>query len=265
MIRKGPRVRILLLPPANIQLIKYIMANTRAKYFIRWSINKVIPAFLKNFLFRTIRYALKTKKITFIEHTSEEASMVFDLVGKISEETQFMMDHVEALQLYLAVRSVGKTEGELAEVGTSRGASAKIICEAKRDRPLHLFDTFEGMPHISAIDYPFFGDGQFKANFEEVETFLKDYQNVYFYKGIFPATAEPVKEKKFSFVHLDVDIYESTVECLKFFYPRMSKGGIIISHDYNAPGVRKAFDNFFADKAEPIIALPVSQCLLVKV
>ena len=48
----------------------------------------------------------------------------------------------------------------------------------------------------------------------------------------------------------------------------MNKGGIIMSHDYfYAEGVRKAFDEFFSDKPEPIIELPstYTQCLIVKV
>jgi hypothetical protein len=48
----------------------------------------------------------------------------------------------------------------------------------------------------------------------------------------------------------------------------MSTGGIIIAHDYGhliSAGVRKAIDEFFADKPEPVIELCGSQCLVVKV
>jgi len=94
---------------------------------------------------------------------------------------------------------------------------------------------------------------------------LEKYKNVHFYKGLFPATAGSVKDKKFSFINLDVDTYESTLNCLKFFYSRMNRCGVIISHDYiSATGVRKAFDEFFKDKPEPIIELSGSQCLIVK-
>jgi hypothetical protein len=45
----------------------------------------------------------------------------------------------------------------------------------------------------------------------------------------------------------------------------MGQGGVLISHDYtSAAGVRKAFDEFFNEKREPIIELPGSQCLIVK-
>jgi len=66
-------------------------------------------------------------------------------------------------------------------------------------------------------------------------------------------------------VHIDVDLFEATLASLVFFYPKMNKAGIIISHDYDEPGVRKAFDDFFADKPEPVIEMSGCQCLVVKV
>jgi O-methyltransferase len=78
-------------------------------------------------------------------------------------------------------------------------------------------------------------------------------------------TARPVEYKHFFFVHLDVGTYSSTLSCLEFFYQRMSRGGIVISHDYvTAKGVRKAFDEFFCDKPEPILEITGSQCLFMK-
>ena len=69
------------------------------------------------------------------------------------------------------------------------------------------------------------------------------------------------------FVHLDLDIYESTYKSLEFFYPRMVAGGIIVSHDYSnltVPAVRRAFTEFFKDKREPVIPLWDTQCTVVK-
>jgi O-methyltransferase len=104
----------------------------------------------------------------------------------------------------------------------------------------------------------------FKSDFQKVKQKLKKYPNVHIYKGIFPETGVSLKNKKFAFVHLDVDIYKSTKNCLEFFYDKLPKGGIIISHDYHAKGVRKAFDEFFKNKNEQIIQLPLSQCMIIK-
>lgn len=178
-----------------------------------------------------------------------------------------LLNENEAYQIYLAVRKTKEIKGSIAEVGVYKGGSARLICEAKNKKNLYLFDTFEGLPGLSnkddrsALCY----EGQLVSSFEQVKNYLQKYSNVYIYKGLFPATSDPIKNKKFSFVNLDVDIYESTLNCLKFFYPRMSSGGIIISHDYSVlRGVRKALDEFFEDKQETIIELSNSQGLIVK-
>ena len=139
-------------------------------------------------------------------------------------------------------------------VGVYRGGSAKLICEVKGSRTLHLFDTFNGLPDLSMMDDPRqFHKGQYPSSFKDVKTYLKKYSNIYIYKGLFNLNAEQVKNKKFSLVHLDVDLYQSTLSCLKFFYSKVNKGGVIISHDYYAPGVKKAFDEFFKAFKEALV------------
>lgn len=186
---------------------------------------------------------------------------------KIRSETELLLEDIEAYHIHMAVKRTQKVPGDIAEVGVYKGGSAKIICSAKGDRALHLFDTFEGLPKVDEVDivWPFY-EGKFTASYDAVKDYLKTERNVFFYKGIFPASSEPVKDKWFSLVNLDVDTYESTRKCLEFFYSRMNPGGIILSHDYiTAPGVQKAFDEFFSDKPEPVIETAGSQCLVVKV
>lgn len=192
---------------------------------------------------------------------------LFELMRKIRKETDSLVSDLDACQIYKAVKKTEKIEGDIAEVGVYRGSSAKIICEASH-KPVHLFDTFAGLPKISSYDdAKSFHGGDFPASMENVKSYLEGYPNASFYKGFFPLTAEPIKDKKFSFVHLDVDIYRSTLDGLNFFYPRMSKGAVMISHDYpSSPGVKKAFDEFFNDKPEIVIELfGGGQCLMVKV
>jgi O-methyltransferase len=64
-----------------------------------------------------------------------------------------------------------------------------------------------------------------------------------------------------------LDIYRSTLDGLRFFYPRLVRKGVIISHDYGnktAPGVKQAFDEFLAETDEPLIQLWDTQCVLIK-
>nr|WP_320161901.1 TylF/MycF/NovP-related O-methyltransferase [uncultured Methanoregula sp.] len=228
------------------------------------------------------KYLLKFRKFIFFEPTMghdianrgrlshygcAERKEFAKALKKIRAESDLLLEDIEAYHIHMAVKRTRKVPGDIAEVGVYRGGSAKIICLSKGDRPLHLFDTFEGLPKVDEIDmvWPFY-EGKFAASFDGVKKYLGDNPNVHFYKGIFPGTSDPVKDKTFSLVNLDVDCYESTKLCLEFFYPRMSPGGILISHDYiTAPGVKKAFDDFFEGRTEPVLETAGSQCLVVKV
>jgi len=186
-----------------------------------------------------------------------------ELINEIEKETELLMGKYEAYILFMLSKKTQKIEGDLAEVGVYRGGSAKLLCKTKGEKSLYLFDTFEGLPEVVSVDIES-SKGEYNANFEEVKNYLKKYKNVYIYRGLFPGTSKPIKNKVFSFVHLDVDIYRSTLDGLKFFYPRMNKGGIILSHDISAPGVKKAFDEFFKDKPEYVIELSRAQGFIVK-
>ena len=148
-----------------------------------------------------------------------------DRVTSVKRERTLLLNHGEACQLISAVTATEKLGGDMAEVGVAYGASAKLIAEYSPTRTLHLFDTFEGLPAVSRRDNEKFAAGQFRSAVDDVRQYLVG-KNVRFYKGLFPHTAEPVKDRVFSFVHLDADLYESTMAALRFFYPRLCSGAI---------------------------------------
>lgn len=192
---------------------------------------------------------------------------MFESICTVAGQTELLLNPFESYTICMAVKSVAKLGGSMAEVGVYKGGSAKLICKYKGDSPLHLFDTFEGLPEPTERDTSMgFHEGQFgNTSRELVEELLKPYSNVHIYQGFFPDTALPIERESFSFVNLDVDLHDSTLAALEFFYPRTQKGGIILSHDYStADGVRKAVDEFFARKPEPILPVSDSQCLIVK-
>jgi O-methyltransferase len=175
---------------------------------------------------------------------------------------------IEAQNIISAVRSTEHLKGIVVEVGVWRGNSAEIILE-NTGKDVFLFDTFYGLPKPSNEDRgTHFKEGNYRVNLHYVANRLERFrERVHIIPGLFEDTSPAIAKKKVSFAHLDVDLYESTKACLKFLYPRMIKGGIIISHDYSSTaGVRKAFDEYFREKLEkPIIMNGGSQCLIVKV
>jgi O-methyltransferase len=187
------------------------------------------------------------------------------LVREVRKQRRCLLNAYECFTVYELAQAYSRLPGELAEVGCFQGASTRLICEAKGDKQLHVFDTFEGLPKSSAPDHGVHNEKQYACSLDSVQTYLSGYKNVRFHKGMFPETAGPVHASKFSFVHCDVDLYESTLGCLQFFYPRMLPGGVLLSHDYSVlAGVKTAFQEFLADKPEKPIEMPSTQCMFIK-
>lgn len=182
----------------------------------------------------------------------------------MKEDKPFLFQPIELFMIYSLASAQNVIEGDYAEVGVFKGASAKTICEVKGDKNFYLFDTFEGLPEVSNLDLKY-SKKMFFGEYNYVKNKLSNYNHVYIYKGLFPQSATPIKNRKFAFVHLDVDLYQSTLNCLDFFYKRMQKGGIILTHDYaRAEGVKKAFDEFLLDKPEKLIELSMTQGMIIK-
>ena len=176
-------------------------------------------------------------------------------------------DNTRRDMLVLLLRTIiaSNIPGDMAELGVYQGLTAKLIHYYIPERRLHLFDTFEGFTDKSvisekkhmnySIEASLFSD----TSLEEVRRKIAPRNdNVRCYKGYFPdSVPQSLASLRFAFVHLDADLYEPTIEGLKFFYPRMSDKGMIVVHDYNAwPGARKAVDEFFSTKRELPVPMP---------
>ena len=139
-------------------------------------------------------------------------------------------------------------DGVVVEVGVFRGGSGKVLKDTLPDDQIYLFDTFEGMPQENEFDNLHKRGDFADTSYEEVCKLFADSPNVSVYKGCFPQeNSDILFDKQVKFLHLDVDIYQSHVDCLEFFHDKMVSGGIIVFDDYNAPtclGAKKAIDEY---------------------
>jgi hypothetical protein len=177
---------------------------------------------------------------------------------------------VRLFMLYQFAQQTRTLPGDVAEFGVYRGGSARLILETlgSSDKKMHLFDTFEGFPEEKVDSRKDWNvTGETAANLEEVRTYLADYNNCVFHQGIFPETAEEVSDRRFCFVHVDADLYQSVKDSCEFFYPRLTPGGVMIFDDYGfwaQAGSKKAVDEFLADRPEYPCYLQSGQCILIK-
>jgi O-methyltransferase len=158
--------------------------------------------------------------------------------------------------------------GDFAEVGVYKGGTAYLLAQMATQchKRLFLFDTFHGMPPVDASK-DLHHEGDFNdTSLKHVANLLEPFINVAMYQGIFPKyNLEYVEFRKFSLVHLDVDIYPSVKECLEFFAPRMTPGGIIVLDDYlepNCPGAKLAADDFVEKNGYTVVPTVQSQAII---
>jgi O-methyltransferase len=184
-------------------------------------------------------------------------------IAAMRKQGRLLQNPAEGCQLISALRATLQVAGDIAEVGTASGGSARLIGDYSGGKTIHVFDTFAGLPQPGPMDVRF-KRGTYASSLDDVRKYLQGLP-VEFHQGLFPESAIAVEKCRFSFVHLDVDLYQSTLDGLEFFYSRMNPGGIIISHDYvSAEGVNQAFEEFFADKPETPIELIGYQGMIVK-
>ena len=132
--------------------------------------------------------------------------------------------------------------GPIVEVGVYQGGTAWHLAHVAREwsQPLHLFDTFTGIPFADTDDTN--RKGEFcDTSLEEVQLAIPD---AVFHAGIFPDTM-PVDFGSVAFVHSDCDQYRSVRAVIDTFWPVMIPGGIMAFDDMDTAGGRKAIEETF--------------------
>jgi O-methyltransferase len=169
---------------------------------------------------------------------------------------------LECIELHQAVAACEKIGGDIAEAGVYKGATAAVMLSASKNKKLHLFDTFDGLPDSENQ----FIEGSWSGSLDEVKRNLNTWSDrISYHPGFFPSSASGLEDARFSFVHLDLDLYQSTIDALIWFWPRLNTGGALMSHDYpQSAGVVQAFHEFFDSTPVPIFPLSGQQCIAIR-
>jgi hypothetical protein len=177
--------------------------------------------------------------------------------------------------------------GARAECGVFQGSSAVLLCHAARTvdaahdgAGLHLIDSFEGLSEPGEQDRfsvpgaggaptqrPVLPRGSFSAAYGQAREALRAFPGVAFHKGWIPQVFGGLPEQAWSFVHIDVDLYEPTYACLEYFHPRLVRGGVIICDDYGAPlfpGAARAWNRYCDGAGLPFVVLDTGQAVILK-
>ena len=191
-----------------------------------------------------------------------------DLYRLVQEHTIVSIDR--CYLLYCIALHAAALSGDFAECGVYKGGTALLLSEvAGRKRTVHLFDAFAGLPEPDSIVDNYYRAGTFAdTSLYDVRRLLQHHSDhVRIHHGWMPETFVRVEKDTFSLVHIDVDLYQTTKACCEFFFPRLSKGGLMVFDDYGFPacrGEKDAVDEFFSTKPEKPIGLLTGQAIIIK-
>lgn len=151
--------------------------------------------------------------------------------------------------------------GDMAEFGCYRGRTAAMLAHIV-NKPLWLYDSFEGLPQRAPQDagaFENFQPGGFFSNNSKDQ--LLEYFKYHglrepiVYKGWFNTITPDKLPERICFAHLDGDFYTSIRDSIRLAYPRLVPGAAMIVDDYGwngLPGTQIALDEYMADKPEKV-------------
>lgn len=226
---------------------------------------------LKNVSMELFQLLEKTPYILVKRNESDivDSKMIIG-AGKY-ERSIYMQDYVRYRTFELCSYEISRLglNGAVAELGVFRGHFSSVINEHFPDKKLYLFDTFEGFDENEANDELKKGrcDRRFLEEHKDTSIMcmlnnIPNRDNVIVCKGFFPDSVTiDAKNEEYVFVSIDVDFEESMLSGLRFFYPRMVRGGMIFVHDYNTfflDGIKEAIMKYEEEIGEKLLGIPIA-------
>lgn len=173
-------------------------------------------------------------------------------------ERELHNDYVRLATLELLCRRLTAVPGVAAELGVYRGFFARCINLLLPERKLYLFDSFEGFAEEARATDSFQAAHRNTA-IDKVLDIMPHPESITVKPGFFPESLEGLEER-FCLVSLDVDFELATLEGLRYFWPRLHKGGYLLLHDWGSPslpGVAQALKAYEAEIEASIPAMPL--------
>jgi len=173
-------------------------------------------------------------------------------------------------------KKTSKVKGDIIEFGVYKGNSLiRLISFNKifnKKKKIFGFDVFQKFPDgnykkdkLQREKFVKFA-GENSININSLKKILKDkkFNNFRLIKGdvlkTIPTFLKINKKLNFSFINLDLDLYEPSLLVLEKFYPKLSRKGIILLDNYNSFfGETRAVNEFCEKKNIKIQNLNLNQ------
>ena len=212
-------------------------------------------------IYRPVRWALGRRDLRIVQAIATEQREGGDY-WPVSAETMLGRERLDNVQECVTTVLQDGVPGDLIETGVWRGGTTilmRAVLEAYGDteRCVWVADSFQGLPEPNAALYPAdAGDthhtwSQLAVSVDAVKENFARYglldARVRFLPGWFKDSLPDAPIERLAVLRVDGDMYESTIDPLRYLYPRVSPGGFVIVDDYANPkltGCKQAVDDY---------------------
>ena len=238
---------------------------------------KKTPKIIINYFLRKFKYQIVKVKKYQLPFDMDKGFR--DIYKKSKPFTKTNAERLYAM--YKAAEYVAKANipGAIVECGVYRGGSTmsailKLVQMKKTDKQVYLYDTYTGMDEPGERDVTVKRDDPAWTRWKSAQ---KDGYNTWCYASVEEVRENMIStgypEDKFVFIkgkveetipdqmpdkiavlRLDTDFYSSTAHEMKYLFPLLSPGGVLIIDDYGCfKGARDAVDEYFAESGHKIL------------
>lgn len=166
-----------------------------------------------------------------------------------------------------------RLQGDYVECGVNRAFLSTSVMtyinfKSMQDRKFYLFDTFSGLvPELVTSEDRAAYRNEYPDCYEFVRESFRDFPNVVIVRGPVPDTLSQVEIRKVAYLSIDMNCAGPEEEALRYFWPKMESGGVIVLDDYGFSGhesQKRAADEFAASVGVEVLSLPTGQGLVLK-
>ncbi|MCE9550566.1 MAG: class I SAM-dependent methyltransferase [Betaproteobacteria bacterium] len=175
-------------------------------------------------------------------------------------------------------RAVQECKGDLVECGTWLGTTALTgmiysgFLSNNHSKRFFLVDSWEGIDESNlfageSIHYVKDKNDKYSGIFPEIERKFKDKHGVVLVKGFVPEILQQIDSELISYLHIDMNAAHPEVEALKYFWPKLSQGAVVVLDDYGFKGrhaQKNAIDALCIQLGTTVLPLPTGQGLILK-
>jgi hypothetical protein len=169
--------------------------------------------------------------------------------------------------------------GDFVECGVNRGVESSAIMTfidwnaTHGARKYYLMDTFRGLvPELINADEEAIGRLDMMADaypdcFEETRRNFEEFKDVVMIRGPIPYTLPQNEAKQIAFMHIDMNCAAPETAAMRYFWPKVQRGGLIVLDDYAYHGYqpqKDAMDALGREIGFMVASLPTGQGLIVK-